>query len=81
MGATEIDNLRVSSEKIEIDLTDAGAQEGSLTFHSAKALAAGGSEGCTIVGVEDLGEDLWKVSLAGRTWGDDQSVTLRVGSD
>jgi hypothetical protein len=80
MGATEIDGLRVSPGKVEIDLSDAGAQEGSLTFHSSRPLAAGEAENCTIASVEDLGDDLWRVNLVGREWGQTQALSLVVGA-
>jgi alpha-galactosidase len=78
IGATEIDNIRVSASSVEIDLSDAGAQEGSLTFYSKQALKAAGSENCEIVSVKDLGDNLWQVNLAGRQWGTAQSFSLSV---
>jgi len=76
IGATEINNLRVSPSSVKIDLSDAGAQEGSLTFYSKQALTAAGSENCTMTSVENLGDNLWKVNITGRQWGKDQSITL-----
>jgi hypothetical protein len=78
IGATEIDDLRVTPSAITIVLSDAGAQDGSLTFHSAKALAAGESENCEVTAVENLGDNLWKVNITGRQWGKEQSITLKV---
>lgn len=78
IGATEIDNLRVSQSAVEIELSDAGAQEGSLTFYSKKALAAADSENCTVTSVENLGDHLWQVNITGRQWGTAQSISLRV---
>ena len=80
IGATEIKNIITSPDKVEVLLTDAGAQDGSLTFHSAKPLAAEGSENCEIVAVESLGENLWRVDLKGRQWGKAQTVRLNIGS-
>lgn len=79
MGATEIDNILASADTLEVRLTDAGAQEGSLTFHSKRPLSAGAAENCSIAGVESLGNDLWRVDLKGRQWGKPQSVSLAVG--
>ena len=79
IGATEIDGLRVTSSSIEIELSDAGAQEGSLTFFSKQALKAAGSVNCEIVSVVDLGDNLWQVNVAGRQWGAAQSIALSVG--
>ena len=78
MGATEIKDIRATSSGLKVELTDAGAQEGSLTFYSKGALAAASAEHCEIVSVEDLGENLWRVNLAGRQWGQAQSILLHV---
>jgi hypothetical protein len=80
IGATEIKNILTSPERIEVLLTDAGAQDGSLTFHSTKPLAAESAENCEIVAVESLGENLWRVDLKGRQWGKTQTVRLAIGS-
>ena len=76
MGATEIADIKVSSDAVEVVLTDAGAQDGSLTFHSKRPLAAGSAENCKIAGVESLGDNLWRVDLKGRLWGKAQSLRL-----
>jgi len=79
MGATEIDDIRASNSKIEIDFnSDAGAQNGSLTFYSKKAILIGTSENCKVTSVEDLGEDLWKVNITDRQWGKAQSISLAL---
>ena len=80
IGATEIENLRVSPTKVAIDLSDAGAQDGSLTFFSKKPLKAGSSENCTVASVGPAGENLWQVNLTGRQWGKSQSLALTVGA-
>ncbi len=79
MGATEIDDLRVSPARVEVELSDAGAQAGSLTFDSMKPLAAAGSENCEVTSVQNLGDNLWRVNIAGRQWGKLQSIQLQVG--
>ena len=78
IGATEIKEIRTSPERIEVNLTDAGAQNGSLTFHSAKPLKADGSENCEITAVESLGDNLWRVDLKGRQWGTQQTIRLAI---
>jgi hypothetical protein len=78
IGATEIRNLRVCSSKLEIELSDAGAQSGSLTFHSRIPLTAGQAQNCKVNSVENLGGDLWKVNLTDRQWGSPQSIQLKV---
>ena len=78
IGATEIDNLRVSPKSVTVELSDAGAQQGSLTFYSVKPLAAGGAENCKIDSVENLGDNLWRVNITGRKWGEKQKVILSL---
>jgi alpha-galactosidase len=78
IGATDIDNLRVLPSSLVVELSDAGAQEGSLTFHSKKALAVAGSENCKVVAVENLGDNLWKVKITGRKWGQAQKLSLKI---
>lgn len=78
IGATEIDELGVTASNVTIRLSDAGAREGALTFHSRKALVAAGSKNCTARSVEDLGDGFWRVNLAGRKWGTAQSVALSI---
>lgn len=80
MGATEIGDIKVSGDTVEVVLTDAGAQDGSLTFHSTKPLTAAGAENCEIGAVESLGDNLWRVDLKGRLWGKPQAVRLAVGA-
>jgi hypothetical protein len=78
IGATEIKEIRTSPERIEVNLTDAGAQNGSLTFHSAKPLKSDGSENCEITAVESLGDNLWRVDLKGRQWGTQQTIRIAI---
>ena len=78
MGATEIKDIKVTPEFVKVDLTDAGAQEGSLTFYIQGSLSAGDAENCTITSVDDLGDNLWRVNLAERQWGTNQQILLSI---
>ena len=78
IGATEIDNVRVTPTAASVDLSDAGAQQGALTFYSQQPLAGAGSANCKIVSVVDLGDNLWQVNVTGRQWGTTQSIKLSV---
>lgn len=78
MGATEIDDISTSAQGLRIKLSDAGAQNGSLTFHSKRPLAAGTAENCGIAAVESLGDDLWRVDLVDRQWGKPQTFNLTL---
>jgi hypothetical protein len=79
VGATEIDNILVTPSSVRIELSNAGAQAGSLMFYSMQPLVAAGSEGCTVISVEKAGENLWQVNLIDRKWAESQSIDLRIG--
>ena len=79
MGATEVDNLRVSPNRIVIDFnSEAGSRSGSLIFYSARPLRAADSENCEVSSIEDLGDNLWQVNIANRKWGLKQSLELEL---
>ena len=78
MGATEIANISASGSALKVELTDAGAREGSLTFRSKAALKAVDSENCEITSVEKVGDNLWQVNLTGRQWGTKQLIELSL---
>ncbi len=78
IGATEVGNIRTSPSKMIIDLNPAGAQEGTLTIHSKKALTTGGATNCKITKIETVGENLYKVYLTGRPWDQAQTITLNI---
>jgi hypothetical protein len=78
IGATEVDNLRVSTNRVVIDFNnDAGARNGALVFHSSRPLRVVASENCEVSSIDDLGENLWQVNLTGRKWGQKQSLELQ----
>ena len=76
IGATEIEEIYTTDQSIRIILSDAGAQTGDLFFYSTKSLEAGSSENCSVTSVQGLGDNLWKVSVKGRTWNTKQSIIL-----
>jgi len=78
VGATEILNLCVSSSQLDIELGEAGAQEGSLTFYSRRSLAVAVSENCMVTSVDNLGNNLWQVNISGRQWDKPQRIQVRV---
>jgi alpha-galactosidase len=77
IGATEIGDIRATADGLEILLTDAGAPDGSLTFHSKEALAADGAENCAVAAVEYLGDNLWRVDIKDRRLAAPQLIRLR----
>ncbi|HEG42524.1 MAG TPA: alpha-galactosidase [Phycisphaerales bacterium] len=78
MGATEIRNLSVTKSKVTIELTNAGAKDGSLTFYSVRPLKALGSNGCNVTSVEKKGDNIWQVNISDRKWAKEQTITLLV---
>ena len=78
IGATEVADIAVRGSTLKVKLTDAGAQDGTLTFYSEQPLVAAGAKNCTIDAVEVLGNNLWKVHLSGRLWNTDQSFKLKL---
>ena len=80
MGATEINSIRVSSSVVTMELGDAGAQDGALTFFSKRPLTARTSENCSVTSVKDLGGNVWQVNVSGRKWNTAQSIELQIGN-
>ena len=78
IGATEIDEIFITSNSIKLIFSNGGAQTGDLLFHSRNALSAGKSENCSISSVQDMGDNLWKVSIKGRIWNSSQSIRLNI---
>jgi alpha-galactosidase len=78
MGATEIDNLIVSEKQISIHLNDAGARTGSLTFFSKDPLSPISASNCSITGIENLGDQFWRINLDDREWGAKQVVRISI---
>ena len=81
MGATEIRNLRVTKSKVIIELDNAGARDGSLTFYSLRPLKALGSKGCSITSVEKKGDNIWQVNVSDRKWAKEQNITLHYSEN
>lgn len=78
MGATEIGNIRMNASSVTLDLGDAGAQDGALTFFSNRPLTAKTSENCSLTSVKDLGENIWQVNVSGRKWNTAQLIELQI---
>ena len=78
MGATEIRNLSVTKSTVIIELTNAGATDGSLTFYSLRPLEALGSKGCNVKSVEKTGDNIWQINISGRKWAKEQNITLLI---
>lgn len=76
IGATEIQDLRITRDGITVELNKAGAAEGHLTFHSRDTLAPGQGHCCRVPAVTSPGENLWRVHVTGRAWDQPQSFTL-----
>ena len=78
MGAAEVEDFIVTPSKVTVELNTGGAQSGSLYLHSKNALVAGDVINCSLDKVENVCDNVWKVSLSGRSRTDNQKVVLSV---
>lgn len=77
-GVAEIKTATTSSKGIQVSLTDAGAREGKLFFHSTKPLKLGKVGGLEAGPVEPAGENVWSIGIRARQGGKPQSLALAV---
>jgi hypothetical protein len=73
-GVAEIKTVTTSLKGIMIYLTDAGAREGKLFFHSTKPLKLEKSAGLEVGPVEKAGENIWSVEVRARRSGTGQWI-------
>ena len=78
MGATEIENIRTSASSVTLQLSDAGAQDGILTFITKQSLTVKSAVNCKVASVKDLGDHVWQVNVTGRKWNSAQSIELGI---
>ena len=78
MGATEIENIRTSASSVTLQMSDAGAQDGILTFIAQRSLTVKSTKNCTVASVKDLGDHVWQVNVTGRKWNSAQSIELGI---
>jgi hypothetical protein len=78
MATTEIENIRMSASSVTLNLGDAEAQEGALTFFSKRPLTAMASRKCSVTSVMDPGNNNWQVSVSGRKWNTSQLIELQI---
>ena len=78
MGATEIENIRTNASSVTLQLNDAGAQDGTLTFVTQRSLTVKSAENCKVASVKDLGDNVWQVNVTGRKWNTAQSIELGI---
>ena len=79
VGATEVRAVVTEENRTVTTLAGAGAREGVLTYFSRRSLAVSDTTNCTIDGVEQEGEHLWKVRISSRQLDKEQSFTLVAG--
>jgi alpha-galactosidase len=77
-GAAEIKQVSQRRGMMEIDLTDAGAREGSLFIYSRRQPVWKAAEGCVVTGITSAGEYVWRLSIVDRQVGAPQRVTLGI---
>lgn len=79
-GVAEVKDVASSERGIKVTLTDAGAREGDIFFHSERPLRPAGASGCVIDAVEAAGDNVWKVRIGGRKVNQPQSFELTTTS-
>lgn len=79
VGATEVRAVVTEGNRTVTTLTGSGAREGVLYYFSRRSLAASGAKNCAFEGVEQTGDQLWKVSISSRKLDKEQSFTLVTG--
>lgn len=77
-GAAEIKRVTSLTDAIEIELTDAGARAGDLFVYSRLQPVPNDVTGCVVKNVSSAGENVWRISLAGRKAGVPQRVELGI---
>jgi len=75
-GVAEIKAVTCTSKSIQVSLTDAGAREGKLFFHSTKPLKLRQATGFEVGPVEPAGENVWSIEIRNRRSGKPQSLEL-----
>ena len=68
MGSAEMKRCEASTAGIGIELTDAGARDGSLFIFHRGTLALASAEGCE-ASLSAAGENVWRLSITGRQRG------------
>ncbi len=77
-GAAEIKQVTSGRGAMQIDLTDAGAREGSVFVYSRLPLVLDAARGCQVTGIAQAGEYVWRIDIADRQRGAPQRVALNV---
>ena len=77
-GAAETKRVTSGRGAMQIELTDAGARDGSLFVYSRLPLVLAAVSGCEVTGIAQAGEYVWRIDVAGRLRGAPQRVALNV---
>lgn len=76
MGAAEFAAVRATSAALNIELTAAGATNGSIFFHAAGKWTLAGFKGMAHAVLTQPAPAIWRMELQGRRRGEPQSVSL-----
>lgn len=77
MGAAEFAAVRATEQRLDMELTDAGATDGNVYFVAAGKWELAGSTGMARATLERVRPGLWRAVLQGRERGGKQSLSLR----
>ena len=77
-GVAEIKTVASTSKSIQVVLTDAGARDGKLFFHSTKPLKLAQATGLEASPVEAAGENIWSIEIRARRADVAQTLKLSI---
>lgn len=76
MGAAEFAGVRATGKTLDIELTDAGATDGSIFFHARGKWTLAGFRGMMQAVLTRAAPAIWRVELQGRRRGATQHLSL-----
>ncbi|MEI6970224.1 MAG: sensor histidine kinase [bacterium] len=77
-GAAELESVTALASAMEIQLTDAGARDGDLFVYSRQQPVLRNATGCAVSSITAAGENVWRISIAGRRQNETQRIELDI---
>lgn len=81
MGAAEFACVRATGTTLDIELTNAGATNGTIFFHAAGDWILTGFQGMAQATLARAESEVWRIELKGRNCGKAQSLSLTRGGE
>ena len=76
-GGADISDVRATHDSLEIELTNAGADEGNIFFTAKFVPNSISGIGCIIRSVEKISEEIYCISISGRAKSKAQIITIK----